>query len=339
MRAITAVIVSGLLLAACSSDPAATSSPPTSSAPAKSEPPASAAASATTEGPIVLTHTLGETELDAPAERVVALEWDYAEDLLALGVEPVGIAGADIYNDYLGGFKLPATVEDVGTRQEPSLESIAALEPDLIIAVGFRHEPIYDQLTSIAPTVVFEPSPDDPDFDAWDEMRETFLTIGQGVGREAEAQTYLDDLDASLDDASERIAAAGLETNTFVLSNAYTNQDVAEFRLFLDNAISVQILERMGLENVFVGTGAFEQYGFSTLGVEALPEVQDANFIYLPDIGDDVMANVLDDNEVWTQLGFVTEDRVYALPTDAWLFPGPPGALYLVESVLDALGV
>ena len=36
--------------------------------------------------------------------------------------------------------ELSKDVVDVGGRQEPNLEAIAALEPDLIIGVSFRHD-------------------------------------------------------------------------------------------------------------------------------------------------------------------------------------------------------
>ena len=37
-------------------------------------------------------HALGETKITGVPKRIVALEWLYAEDVLALGVQPVGIA-------------------------------------------------------------------------------------------------------------------------------------------------------------------------------------------------------------------------------------------------------
>lgn len=93
----------------------------------------------TEEGPIVLQDALGEVKLDKPAKRVVALEWTYAEDVLAVGVQPVGVADIENYKKWVNiEPKLDDQVADVGTRQEPSLESIAALEPDLIITATWR---------------------------------------------------------------------------------------------------------------------------------------------------------------------------------------------------------
>src|SRR5690554_3608607 len=90
---------------------------------------------------VTISGVLGDVELEGPVQNVVALEWTYAEDLLAVGVQPVGVADIEGYNSWVQiEEKLDQGVVDIGTRQEPSLEKIAELNPDLIIAIKFRHE-------------------------------------------------------------------------------------------------------------------------------------------------------------------------------------------------------
>lgn len=67
----------------------------------------------------------------------------------------------------------------VGTIEEPNLEAIAALEPDLVISSKVRHEQIYDELSAIAPTVFAE--------NAGATWKENVLLYGEAVGREAAA--------------------------------------------------------------------------------------------------------------------------------------------------------
>ncbi|KAF6582703.1 ABC transporter substrate-binding protein, partial [Paenibacillus sp. EKM205P] len=76
-----------------------------------------------------------ELTLDKPAQRVVVLEWTFTEDLIALGVQPVGNADNANYKVYVTPeAALDSNVVDVGTRNEPNLEAIASLKPDLIIS-------------------------------------------------------------------------------------------------------------------------------------------------------------------------------------------------------------
>jgi iron complex transport system substrate-binding protein len=76
---------------------------------------------------------------------------------LALGVKPVGAVESwdqkpwyNFLRDKMAG------VKNLGEETQPNLEAIIALKPDLIIANKSRHEKIYPQLNSIAPTLVTE---------------------------------------------------------------------------------------------------------------------------------------------------------------------------------------
>jgi ABC-type Fe3+-citrate transport system substrate-binding protein len=88
--------------------------------------------------------------------RVVALEWTYMEDVLTLGVQPVGVADIEGYHNWVDiSVELGDDVVDVGTRQAPNLELIAELEPDLIIA--FKDSSLfYEGMETIAPLVVYD---------------------------------------------------------------------------------------------------------------------------------------------------------------------------------------
>src|SRR5690349_22866895 len=107
------------------------------------------------------TVTQANDTLPARPKRIVVLEFMFAEALLSLDVTPAGMVDTAYYPSWIGyGVERMQSVPDVGTRQEPSLEAIAALKPDLIIGVGFRHAPIFGALQSIAPTVLFQFSPE-----------------------------------------------------------------------------------------------------------------------------------------------------------------------------------
>ena len=94
------------------------------------------AADATTDaasGPVTVTDERGEVTLDAPAADIVSLEWGLTENLVALGVEPVGQADVEGYHTWDTVAPIDAGTPDVGTRGEPSLDAISALEPDLVV--------------------------------------------------------------------------------------------------------------------------------------------------------------------------------------------------------------
>jgi iron complex transport system substrate-binding protein len=93
---------------------------------------------------------MGEAETEGTPGRVVVLDTGELDSAMSLGVTPVGAVEGLGLPSYLEG---TGEIENVGTIEEPTLEKIATLEPDLILSSKFRHEPIYDQLSQIAPTV------------------------------------------------------------------------------------------------------------------------------------------------------------------------------------------
>ncbi len=284
-----------------------------------------------------VTHAMGEACVPENPQRVVALEWTYVEDLLALGIQPVGVADIEGYHNWVNiPVALDESVVDVGTRAEPNLELIAELNPDLIIGVQFRLTQNYDELSAIAPTLVFNPYPDDLSVSQYDEMTTTFTTIADVLNREEEAQAVLAQLQDTYARAQAALEAAGRGGERFIISQGWSADNAVTFRLFTDNAMAVQILEQLGLENAW--DDAPQLYGYTEIGVEGFAELSDEafNFFYVAQEGDN---NFFAESPLWSSLAFVQAERAYWLGGDAWLFGGPLSAEGVVETVLQAMGI
>ncbi|MEU1215674.1 iron-siderophore ABC transporter substrate-binding protein [Streptomyces sp. NPDC005790] len=104
--------------------------------------------------PRTLTHAMGSTELEAAPERVVVLDVGEFDNVVSLGVKPVGYApseGDEAVPSYLE--KAAGDPVSVGTINSLNLEAIAGLKPDLILGSQLRAADMYDELSKIAPTV------------------------------------------------------------------------------------------------------------------------------------------------------------------------------------------
>jgi iron complex transport system substrate-binding protein len=134
--------------------------------------------------------------------RVVTLEPVELDTTVALGIVPVGtavlseIAGVPTY---LG--TEAAGIATVGTVAEPTIEDIAAAQPDLILGTETRHAQYYDQLSAIAPTV-FIASQSDP----W---RDSVRFVGRVLGKEAKAEELLTAYDDRCAEIAEKHDTAG----------------------------------------------------------------------------------------------------------------------------------
>jgi len=261
--------------------------------------------------------------------RIVALQWGFVESLLALGIQPVGVADIQGYRDYVNiPLKLADTVKDVGTRQEPNLEVIAQLQLDLILGVEFNHKGIASALEKIATTRLFQFYSEKTA--QLTRLKEMFLEIANLTNHQEQGKQQLQQLETTLTEINQQLAQKGLTQRPIALAAV---NDASSIRLFTDNALAIQLLNAIGLENAWEGT--FTQFGFNKVGIETLTNIQDVNFIYVP--YNQRNKNDITDHPVWEKLEFVQENRVYRLASDIWLYGGILSAERLVTQVRDRL--
>ncbi|MEV3977199.1 iron-siderophore ABC transporter substrate-binding protein [Nonomuraea sp. NPDC049758] len=129
-------------------------------------------------------HAMGETKVPMTPKRVVVLDTDKLDTMVSLGLAPVGAAQAgenQTWPEYLGS-ALAAT-KPVGTLQQPNIEAIMALKPDLILGSKFRQAAFYDKLSKIAPTVFTEK--------VGVTWKENFLLDAEALGKKEQASGLL----------------------------------------------------------------------------------------------------------------------------------------------------
>ncbi|MCH0542618.1 iron-siderophore ABC transporter substrate-binding protein [Streptomyces sp. MUM 203J] len=284
-------------------------------------------------GALTVTHLKGSTTLDRPATRVVALEWTYAEDLLALGVSPAGVADIEGYGQWVtGGPRLDGSVKDVGTRQAPSLETVKALKPDLIITSKVRSEANYDQLNRIAPTLMFDPYATASEYD---EMRSTLRQIGIAVGRPKAADEALEELDLKIAAARKKVAGAGKDGAEVTVARGYTTDGAAVVEVLTGSTIPGGLLPQLGLRNAW--TGKADAYGMSKVDIEGLKPAEKSTLVYVAAKDDDVFAASLPKNALWRSLDFAKAGRVHALDPGTWFFGGPFSTARVADEIAGAL--
>jgi iron complex transport system substrate-binding protein len=149
---------------------------------------------AATGMPVTIEHALGSTTITAPPQRVVTIGWSDQDAVLALGVQPVGTT--EWFNEQPGAIFPWATAaasgptpEIVSNAGEIDFERVAALRPDLVLALyeGLDRSE-YDTLSKIAPTVA-HPAQYDAFGAPWQDMT---LIAGRALGREQQARELVD---------------------------------------------------------------------------------------------------------------------------------------------------
>ncbi|NUR92884.1 MAG: iron-siderophore ABC transporter substrate-binding protein [Nonomuraea sp.] len=129
-------------------------------------------------------HAMGETKVPQSPKRVIVLDTDKLDTMVSLGMAPIGAAQPtenQKWPAYLGSSL--ANTKAVGTTQQPNLEAIIALKPDLILGSKFRQAAFYDKLSKIAPTVFTEK--------VGITWKENFLLDADALGHKDKAQDLL----------------------------------------------------------------------------------------------------------------------------------------------------
>lgn len=302
---------------------------------------ASPAASPVASEPITVPAPLGDVTLPGVAQRVVPIEWNLVEYVLSLGVQPVAIADIEGYNAWVEiGIELGPDVADVGLRYEPSLESIAAATPDLILGITGRDEAILDQLKGIAPTVLLDSYPTAEGESPLADVDDTLRTIAIALGKDDAAGQLITETRDVIANATATISEADLAGAPFVVTQAFTSENVPTLRLFNNRSLFGATLSSLGLINAWEGEGTIEDdpWGFQTVTVEALVEVPaGTHLFYVVQDDDNIFADALAADPIWSSFPFVQEGRTYALGGDTWTFGGHRSVQRLVERVLSAL--
>jgi len=262
-------------------------------------------------------HALGTTEIPVKPERVITLNDTLMAHLLEVGFEPVGSCGTEGDRFRTEGFDTSG-IEHVGILNEPNLEAVARLEPDLVIGFALS-EDAYDGLSKIAPTVLVEPpGPKDTLF-GFD--RKILDAAGLLEDYEAEVARYERRRDALrprfetlADVLSVNVISGGYAEGTFAV------QGSDQFS-WLPWAVA---LEELGLRP------AKALDTFAEVSVERLPE-WDADVLFVQ-LGPGERREVLD-SALMRSLNAYRKGQVYEVPIETWTSPRV-GALI---SVLDDL--
>ena len=196
--------------------------------------------------PVTISHGLGETTITAPPKRIVTLGWITQDVVLALGEVPVGMPRQDWGSDANGVLPwvadaltgLGAATPTLLNPQSLSYEQILALGPDLILApYSDLNAESYARLSTIAPTIAWTDGP-------WSgNWRDITRTVGQALGKTAQAQTLIASVDTKLAD----IAAAHPQFKGRSFTFASADPGSNGLGVYVGSDPRVQMLEDLGL--------------------------------------------------------------------------------------------
>jgi iron complex transport system substrate-binding protein len=251
----------------------------------------------------------GPVEVPAEPQRVVAAIGSFETDMVAVGVMPVlttTFAGpwVDLDDDVVITENIP-----------PTPEELAQVRPDLIVGWNWvTAEPVYDELVALAPYVGLGETEatagtgaTSGPYRSWDTL---FVSVADAVGRRAEGERLVAELEARIDAIAERRSG---EPALRVARIEFYEPGTFSFRG--QDEDTAELMRRIGLTVV----GPDESINDESL--ERLPEI-DADLIVVPVGGgiDPAVFDAVEPTDLWQAIPAVQAGRVERV--DGALWPG-----------------
>ncbi|EKO3446998.1 ABC transporter substrate-binding protein [Vibrio fluvialis] len=253
---------------------------------------------------VTVTDSHGEFTLNQVPQRIVALEFSFVDALAAVDVSPVGIA-----DDYDPSRLLPAVSaklgqwQSVGTRSQPSLEVIASLKPDLIIADVDRHSAVYRDLSKIAPTLLL-PSRRE----TYEDNLKSAAIIGKVIGKEAEMQQRLAQHHQLMDHYAAQLS--GLNNQTVQFGVAREN----DFYAHSAESYAGGVIHALGLA---APTGLRNENASRQISLEQLLALN-PNYLVVGDYTEKSIVSRWQKQPLWNVLSAVRAKQVLHVDGNMW---------------------
>lgn len=277
--------------------------------------------------PVTVLDSVDEHTFFKKPQRVVALQWDLLENLVGLGIKPIGAADIGPWSAWVREPHLPDGIVDVGTRAEPNLERIAALEPDLVL-IGPTQLNLKKSLERFSKVLVFENYRANAKSGQAQEAINQYLTLARIFNLEQKANQDIASWQMALKEMGQSIRNHfGFVPSVQVIRFS----GLTTLFVYTPNSIADFVLRQMGITQPYVRDNA--NYGLTQVRIRDLKDLNDAYVVYVLPFAQEkkVLQSIL-----WQAMPFARRKHVAAAKA-YWSHGGAPSILVTAQSIYEAL--
>ncbi|AQH02819.1 ABC transporter substrate-binding protein [Burkholderia sp. KK1] len=255
--------------------------------------------------------------------RIVVLNWELTETLLALGRAPVGMPLPAWYTNTVAVPPLPSDVADIGLLYQPNFDALLALAPDLLIVTP-AHAGLLRPLQRIAPTLTLGAYMTDAH--PYTSLCAETRTMADAIDARAQADALLTATERVLSD----VAASMPRGRPIFVADVI---DERHLRVYGAGSLFDAVLAKIGMSNA---SNARARWTTNAMGSAVVPlprllAAADADLVLTRPFAPDVRA-ALAASPLWRALPAVREKRVALLPVIA-----PYGGLISMQRFATAM--
>ncbi|WP_353096830.1 ABC transporter substrate-binding protein [Tissierella praeacuta] len=267
-------------------------------------------------GTRIIPTEMGEVEVPESPKRVLV---QYViGDVLALGIEPVGIS--EVY-DGAAFEELIKDIPSVGHPYDWKPENVMKLEPDLILSIS---KDDYDSFSKIAPTVYVP-------YDTLS-MEERVRLVGKALNREEEAEKVLNNYYEELEKAKTKLENAGIYKKTVSMVEGGLNQMIVMGQKHGAGTILYAVLSLNPPESVRDNVINKELFSES-ISFEVLPEYCGDYLIRSSYEGMDDLSK----NEIWTSIPAIKNNKFIEMDFGLSYYTDIYSTKYQIDYIVNSL--
>jgi len=256
------------------------------------------------------------TQVDRPKKRVISLNWALSETLYAMGITPIGAAEIAGYERMVGYPSTPAGIIDLGFQNNPNLELLSTLDPDLILIQSWQAagRPALERFAPVESFALYNRGKGDP----LEASREAVNRLAELCGNPAAGSSLLSRTDQSFADCAKRLLTTDQRPILLVQALSPTNLVVFTSGSLFDSA-----MHHIGLVNAWSKPPTL-LWGSTQIGVDALAAYPQARIVWIAS-PDGAASEDLFGSDLWRQLPQAASGAVLKLPL-IWGFGALPTA-------------
>ncbi|WP_342597251.1 iron-siderophore ABC transporter substrate-binding protein [Cyanobacterium aponinum UTEX 3222] len=290
----------------------------------------------------IVQHNMEEISICDQPQKIVTLSMHMLDILLSLEQQPTGYAPVEPINQrqfnnpatqipYLGQY-LKTKPINVGTRSNPSIETLVNIKPDLILGeLGFNQDE-YEFLSRLAPTMLFDGSKKN-------QWQSSIIEIAKALNQSDQARRVIADYERYLEEAKSNLASVILQYPKLLLIGSGGLREGVQVRNGSD--FTGGLLEDLGFQLVFPDN-LDSGIGEVPISLEALSSL-DVDLVIVQAWNDQENAPLSKVKEEWEQIPILQSmpvsqlDNVYFVDYQLWSISRGPIAARLILDQLHKL--
>jgi iron complex transport system substrate-binding protein len=274
----------------------------------------------------VVKHALGETIIPVKPQRIIVLnDIGLLDPVLSLGVKPIGTVSFFPEYDFL--FRgvtndEAADIEIIGTGNQPNLERVLKLKPDLILMREYQKS-LYKKLSAIAPTVAIDLPGMNYSF------KTNLRVIAQVLGKSEKAEEVIDQYNERVKQL-QLLMGEHLQKIEISVINLFSESIIGTYS---DNETYNQVFQDIGIR--LIPVLANQKEGTLVSSIEVLNKY-DADILFVMSESKEA-AQSFRQNPLLSTLKAAKNNRVYEVQQDRWWTFGFLGVNKLLDDLFKYL--